>query len=208
MFVFRGNKTLSQGTAALVNSPSACMPEAVALNVPKTRFADVGGFENAKEQIRQIVVPHLQPERSRPYGVLRNGILLYGPRGTGKTLLATATAGEFGLNFVHVSAPRLVNRWIGATGEHINATFDQAAGRKPALLFIDEVDSVGAGRQDPTGDPGGAGREFNNVTTALMSAVDPVDPSISITGRADLFSWPQLTVWTVWTKHCCGRAGT
>jgi ATP-dependent 26S proteasome regulatory subunit len=165
MFVFRGNKTLSQGTAALVNSPSACMPEAVALNVPKTRFADVGGFENAKEQIRQIVVPHLQPERSRRYGVLRNGILLYGPRGTGKTLLATATAGEFGLNFVHVSAPRLVNRWIGATGEHINATFDQAAGRKPALLFIDEVDSVGALEQGDRTPREIRGAQAGNSTT-------------------------------------------
>ena len=104
--------------------------------------------------------------------MLRNGILLYGPRGTGKTFLAGATAGEFGLNFEYVSAPKLLNRWIGATGENIQGVFAQAAARKPVLFFIDEIDSLGAGRQDAISDPGGAGREFNNITMALMSAID------------------------------------
>lgn len=135
-------------------------------------FADLSGMDYAKDQIRQIVEAHLKPEKSKRYGLSRNGILLYGPRGTGKTLLARATAGEFGLNLVYISAPKLLNRWIGATGENIHATFADAASRKPALLFIDEIDSLGAGRQDAMSDPGGAGREFNNVTLALMSAID------------------------------------
>jgi transitional endoplasmic reticulum ATPase len=141
-------------------------------NVPNDRFADLGGMDEAKDQIRQMVEAQLKPERSKRYGLSRNGILLYGPRGTGKTLLARAAAGEFGLNLVYVSAPKLLNRWIGATGENIHAAFADAAARKPALLFIDEIDSLGAGRQDAMADPGGAGREFNNVTMALMSAID------------------------------------
>jgi transitional endoplasmic reticulum ATPase len=141
-------------------------------NVPAERFADVGGMEEAKEQIRQVVQGHLDPGKYARYGLVRNGILLYGPRGTGKTFLARATAGEFGLHFEYVSAPKLVTRWIGGTGENIQGVFAQAAGRTPVLFFIDEIDSLGSGRQDAISDPGGAGREFNNITMALMSAID------------------------------------
>lgn len=141
-------------------------------NVPTEQFVDVGGLQEAKEQIRSVVQAHLRPEKSKRYGLLRNGILLHGPRGTGKTFLARATAGEFGLNFEYVSAPKLLNRWIGATAENIHAVFAQAATRRPVLCFIDEIDSLGSARQDAVSDPGGAGREFNNIAMALMSAID------------------------------------
>ena len=154
-------------------------------NVPAERFADLGGMEEAKEQIRQVVQGHLNPGKYERYGLVRNGILLYGPRGTGKTFLARATAGEFGLNFEYVSAPKLLTRWIGATGENIQGVFAQAAARKPVLFFIDEIDSLGGGRQDAISDPGGAGREFNNITMALMSAIDQYqhDQRIRADGR-------------------------
>jgi transitional endoplasmic reticulum ATPase len=129
-------------------------------------------MDEAKERIRQVVQAHLNPEKYQRYGIARNGILLYGPRGTGKTFLARATAGEFGLNFAYVSAPQLLNRWTGATGENIQAVFAQAAAHKPVLFFLDEIDSLGSGRQDLISDPGGAGRELNNITMSLMSAID------------------------------------
>ena len=72
----------------------------------------------------------------------------------------------------YVSAPKLLNRWIGATGENIHGVFAQAVARKPALFFIDEIDSLGVGRQDAISDPRGAGREFSNITMGLMSAID------------------------------------
>src|SRR5207237_449956 len=105
--------------------PTAQRAEVVR-SVPTERFADVGGMDDAKEQIREVVQEHLKPGKYERYGLLRNGILLHGPRGTGKTFLARATAGEFGLNFEYVSAPKLLNRWIGATGENIQGVFAQA----------------------------------------------------------------------------------
>jgi transitional endoplasmic reticulum ATPase len=169
------SKSNQKRTVATVGGPlqrPALRPVEAVRNVPADRFADVGGMEEAKEQIRQVVQGHLNPQKYERYGLVRNGILLYGPRGTGKTFLARATAGEFGLHFEYVSAPKLLTRWIGATGENIQGVFAQAAGRKPALFFIDEIDSLGGGRQDAISDPGGAGREFNNITMALMSAID------------------------------------
>ncbi len=105
-------------------------------------------MDEAKEQIRKVVQAHLSPEKYTRYKIARNGILLYGPRGTGKTFLARATAGEFILNFAYVSAPPLLNRWTGATGENIQAVFAQATARKPVLFFLDEIDALGLGRQD------------------------------------------------------------
>ena len=164
-----------QGTHTTVGSPvhrALPKPVEVVRNVPAERFADLGGMDDAKEQIRQVVQAQLNPEKYQRYGIVRNGILLHGPRGTGKTFLARATAGEFGLNFVYVSAPQLLNRWTGATGENIQAVFAQAAARKPVLFFLDEIDSLGADRQDAISDSGGAGRELNNITMSLMSAID------------------------------------
>lgn len=140
----------------------------------KVRFADVGGMEQAKRQIRELVESRLHPGKYRKYGIIRNGILLHGPQGSGKTFLAEATAGEFGLRFYYVSCPQLQSIWKGETSRNIRDEFALAMQRKPVLFFVDELDSLGGSRQTGTGrgDPTGSGREFNTIVTQLMQCID------------------------------------
>ena len=175
-WIFLSRSKQREPVTAVATAGNAPRPQVqqqpVVRTVPSERFADVGGLDDAKEQIRQVVQCELNPGRYERYGLVRNGILLHGPRGTGKTFLAKATAGEFALHFEYISAPQLLTRGIGATVENIRAVFAQAVARRPVLFFIDEIDSLGAGRQDSLSDPGGASREFNNITMGLMSAID------------------------------------
>src|ERR1700681_3082244 len=107
---------------------------------PTVRFADVGGLEETKSQIRQLIETRLKPGKFSEYGVIRNGILLHGPRGSGKTFLAEATAGEFGLKYCYISASGVVAKYIGDTVRNIDSLFESAGSHRPALLFIDEID--------------------------------------------------------------------
>jgi transitional endoplasmic reticulum ATPase len=170
---------------------------------PTVRFADVGGLEETKSQIRQLIETRLKPGKFSEYGVIRNGILLHGPRGSGKTFLAEATAGEFGLNYFYLSSPALLNMWVGNTGSNIRETFDAALARRPVLLLIDEIDALGAVR-DSGLSPGTGHREYNNVTIQLMQSIDQhrqapglvlmaatngldgLDPALTREGRFDL----------------------
>lgn len=153
-----------------VDGPTAA-PE---LRVPKVRFADVGGMEEVKQQIREVVESRLYPQKYAAYGVDRNGVLLYGPRGSGKTFIAEATAGEFSLNYYYVSPTRFITMWTGETEASIRNAFMRARANRPALLFIDEVDALGSVRQNLSvgGDPGGAGRSYNNMAIELMQSID------------------------------------
>lgn len=141
---------------------------------PSITFADVGGMEEAKQQIRGIVENRLRPGKFDRYRIVRNGILLHGPRGSGKTFLAEATAGEFRLNYFYASPTSLFNMWIGNTSANVREVMRRAASQAPAVLFIDEIDSLGTKRQDLSGgnDPGGGGREQNNAVLQLMQCID------------------------------------
>ena len=141
---------------------------------PTLTFADVGGLEESKKQIRDMVQANLNGKKLGEYGVFRNGILLHGPRGTGKTFLAEAVAGEFQLKYFYVSAASLLNKFVGLTEENIRNTFETAKANRPALLFIDEIDALGTKRQQvgDADDTGGAARSFNSMTARLMECVD------------------------------------
>jgi transitional endoplasmic reticulum ATPase len=161
---------------AITGSATTGFRQGGAMRKPALKFADVGGLEDAKKQIWDLVQANVDATKHRKYGVSRNGILLHGPRGTGKTFLAEAVAGEFGLKYLFVSAASLHHKWVGETEQRIKSLFDEAAANRPALLFVDEIDALGAKRQQlgEADDTGGAARGYNSATIQLMNCIDEV----------------------------------
>ena len=143
-------------------------------NIPARTFADVGGMEQEKRRIAAVVNNRLHPERYTQHGVEQNGILLYGPRGTGKTFLAEAVAGEFRMNYWYVRPTALMQSLVGGSEANIRSTFAQAYEHRPVLFFLDEIDAIGAQRQElsRTSDPTGSGKLYNAVVTELMQCID------------------------------------
>src|SRR5919206_387642 len=108
---------------------------------------DVAGLEEAKEELREVADFLRHPERFAQLGArIPKGILLYGPPGTGKTLLAKAIANESGARFYLQSASAFVEMFAGLGAARIRKLFDEARQNAPAIVFIDELDAVGASR--------------------------------------------------------------
>jgi transitional endoplasmic reticulum ATPase len=125
-------------------------PAAAEVEHPAVRFADVGGMDAIKEEIRlKIIHPLQHPELYRAYGkAIGGGILLYGPPGCGKTHLARATAGEIQAGFIAVGISDVLDMWIGNSERNLHELFEQARRNTPCVLFFDEVDALGASRSD------------------------------------------------------------
>ena len=117
---------------------------------PALTFADVGGMDRVKEEVRmKIILPLQQPELFKAYGKkVGGGILMYGPPGCGKTFLARATAGEVHASFLAVGISDVLDMWIGQSEKNLHAIFEQARSHRPCVLFFDEVDALGANRTD------------------------------------------------------------
>ena len=161
-------------------------------------FADVGGMEKVKREVRDTVGLMLRhPEDAERYGIEWNGILLHGPPGVGKTYFAEAIAGEYGLNFIHVSTGDLVSSLQGGSAQNIEKAFRTALQHLPCLLFFDEFDSV-AQRRDATPDQESR-RTVNQLLTSLeatrgehrllvmaaTNSIEHLDPAVVRPGRFD-----------------------
>ena len=114
---------------------------------PKTTFADVAGYEGAKQEIREVVDFLQHPGRYERAGAIApRGVLMVGPPGTGKTLLARAVAGEAAVPFFSVTGSSFVEMFVGVGAARVRDLFAEARKRAPAIIFLDEVDAIGQRR--------------------------------------------------------------
>jgi transitional endoplasmic reticulum ATPase len=140
---------------------------------PNLTFAEVGGMETVKEEIRlKIIYPIAHAEMYKAYGkAIGGGILMYGPPGCGKTHLARATAGEIQAGFIAVGLNDILDMWIGNSEKNLHDVFDQARRNSPCVLFFDEVDALAASRSDLRQSGG------RNIINQFLSELDGVQYS-------------------------------
>jgi len=146
---------------------------------PTVSFADVGGMEALKEEIRlKIIHPLAHPEIYAAYGKkIGGGILLYGPPGCGKTHIARATAGEVKASFLSIGIHEVLDMWIGQSERNLHELFEQARRRRPCVLFFDEVDALGASRSDMRQS---AGRQLINQFLAELDGIESANDGLLV----------------------------
>ncbi|MCL7488464.1 MAG: ATP-dependent zinc metalloprotease FtsH [Desulfobulbaceae bacterium] len=142
------------------------------------KFKDVAGLENAKHELEEMVDYLKEPGKFRNLGgELPKGILLAGPPGTGKTLMARAMAGEAGVPFFNISGSEFIEMFVGVGASRVRDMFATAKKESPALIFIDELDSIG--RVRGTG-IGGGHDEREQTLNQILSEMDGFSPHESV----------------------------
>jgi cell division protease FtsH len=158
-------------------------------NRPKVTFDDVAGVDEAKEELQEVIEFLKHPKKFQALGAkIPRGVLLVGPPGAGKTLLAKAVAGEAGVPFFSISGSEFVEMFVGVGASRVRDLFEQAKKSAPCLVFIDEIDAVG--RQRGAG-LGGGHDEREQTLNQLLVEMDGFDPNagiilIAATNRPDI----------------------
>jgi cell division protease FtsH len=158
-------------------------------SVPKVTFDDVAGVDEAKQELQEVVEFLKNAKKFQALGAkIPKGVLLLGPPGCGKTMLARAIAGEAGVPFFHISGSDFVEMFVGVGASRVRDLFDTAKANRPSLIFIDEIDAVG--RQRGAG-LGGGHDEREQTLNQLLVEMDGFDPNsgvimIAATNRPDV----------------------
>jgi cell division protease FtsH len=147
----------------------------------KTTFDDVAGVDEVTTELQEIVDYLKNPQKFARIGArIPKGVLLVGPPGTGKTLLARAVAGEAEVPFYYVSASEFVELFVGLGAARVRDLFQQARERAPAIIFIDEIDSIGQARSGAAGYQMGSNQEQEQTLQQLLTEMDGFEPNSGV----------------------------
>src|SRR5699024_1120449 len=166
---------------------------------PSVTYEDIGGLDRELEQVREMIeLPMRHPELFQQLGIEPpKGVLLHGPPGTGKTLIAKAVANEIDAHFETISGPEIMSKYYGESEEQLREMFDNAEENEPAIVFIDELDSIAPKRDETSGDVerrvvaqllslmDGLEERGQVVVIGATNRVDSIDPALRRGGRFD-----------------------
>jgi len=178
------------------------LPESMKLEeraVPVVTYEDIGGIKEIVHKVREMIeLPLRHPELFERLGIEPpKGVLLYGPPGCGKTLLAKAVANESGANFISISGPEIMSKWYGQSEENLRKLFEEAEKNAPSIIFVDEIDALAPKREDVTGEVerrvvsqlltlmDGLKQRGKVVVIAATNRVNAIDPALRRAGRFD-----------------------
>ncbi|WP_254544621.1 CDC48 family AAA ATPase [Halomarina pelagica] len=167
--------------------------------LPDVTYEDVGGLKRELGLIREMIeLPMRHPELFRRLGIAPpKGVLLHGPPGTGKTLIAKAVANEIDASFFSLSGPEIMSRYYGESEEQLREIFDEAQEDAPAIVFIDELDSIAPSRDEVTGETerrvvaqllslmDGLEARGDVIVIGATNRINAIDPALRRGGRFD-----------------------
>jgi len=164
-----GNKVMSFGKS---------QAKLMGKETPKVTFEDVAGVDEAKEELQEVIEFLKNPAKFNQLGAkIPKGVLLYGPPGSGKTLLARAVAGEAGVAFFSISGSDFVEMFVGVGASRVRDLFKQAKTNNPCIIFMDEIDAVGRHRGAGLG---GGHDEREQTLNQLLVEMDGFDQNIGV----------------------------
>lgn len=166
---------------------------------PSISYEDIGGIKNEVSRLREMIeLPLRHPELFKRLGVeAPKGVLLHGPPGTGKTLLAKAVAHETNANFYTIGGPEIMSKFYGESEERLREVFKKAEENAPAIIFIDEIDSIAPKREEVSGEVerrvvaqllslmDGMSSRGKVVVIGATNRVNAIDPALRRPGRFD-----------------------
>jgi transitional endoplasmic reticulum ATPase len=166
---------------------------------PDVTYEDIGGLDDELEQVREMIeLPMRHPELFQQLGIEPpKGVLLHGPPGTGKTLMARAVANEIDAYFTDISGPEIMSKYYGESEEQLREVFEEAEENAPAVVFIDEIDSIAPERGETSGDVerrvvaqllslmDGLEERGEVIVIGATNRVDALDPALRRGGRFD-----------------------